>query len=206
MKFTPSPSKVPMSLKNSMDMLSPKESLRAGKNPSLVVFDLDFTIWPFDCDKDVIAPFIPCGAGVVDSRFCRADPYPNVQEIIATLVDAGIPIAYASRNPSAASIQSLLSAITIPSEKEMTLWSALPSSDYFHAYSSCGRKGKSLHFEAIKKASGVEYSDMLFFDDLIENIESARQQGIPSMYLSYKRGLSWQSFLEGLAMWRDKHP
>jgi magnesium-dependent phosphatase 1 len=179
-----------------------------GPNPRMLVFDLDYTVWPFDCDMNVIAPFFwaPYTNMVVD-RFGRsAMPYKDVQSIIAAAVDAGITIAYASRNPSAGPIEALLRAIPIAPRKYSdvdSLWAALPSRDYFHAYSSGGAKGKTKHFAAIQAASGVAYEDMVFFDDVDDNLMRAREMGIISVKMG-PRGLWWDDLEMGVRRWRAR--
>ena len=184
-------------------------SLFDGTNPKLAVFDLDFTIWPFDCDKDVLAPFSVDFFGGVYDRYGRtSNSYCDVPSIIAALVDAGIPIAYASRNPSAHHIESLLRLIAIcPKTKPhiKTLWDALPSRAFFHAYSSAGYgRGKARHFAAIHAATGISYKDMVFFDDLPENIVHAQAQGITSVLVN-RRGLTWEAMTQGIHSWRQNN-
>ena len=179
-----------------------------GPNPRMLVFDLDYTVWPFDCDLNVMAPFFwaPYTSTVVD-RFGRsANPYKDVQSIIGEAVDAGITIAYASRNPSAGPIEALLRANPIKSRKYPdidSLWAALPSRDHFHAYSSGGARGKAKHFAAIQAASGVAYEDMVFFDDLDDNIRWAREMGITSVKMG-PRGLCWDDLETGVRRWRSR--
>lgn len=184
----------------------PTAALKMGKNPALIVFDLDFTLWPFDCDKDVIAPYTRNEQGVIDSRGRWANPYVDVVGILGTLYHAKIPVAFASRNPSSESIKALLRTIPMPTnEGEKTLWDVLPNEDYFHAYSTLGaNRGKDPHFAALKMVTGVEFSDMLFFDDLPQNIQYAREQGTTSVFLDQQRGLTWVAFLRGIAEWRAR--
>ena len=182
--------------------------LAGGEKPALVVLDADFTIWPFDCDKDVFPPFTLslCG-GLYDPYGRPANPFRDVPTIAAALVDAGIPIAVASRNPSAGPVSELLRAIRIsPTTKpEVTnLWAALPSPLYFHAYSSEGvGKGKDRHFAALQELTGIAYKDMLFFDDFTDNTRAATAMGITSVLMG-KRGLTVEAFTDGLAKWRAK--
>ena len=218
-----------------------------GPNPSLIVFDLDFTIWvrpltrlraprsvlhvaapapllppshtptplplrapqPFDCDKDVIAPFSVSPYGGVHDRYGRpSNAFCDVPALISALVDAGIPIAYASRNPSAGPVEALLRCIAIPPPKSQphvrTLWDALPSRALYHAYSSAGYgRGKARHFAAIRSACGVAYKDMLFFDDLHDNIVHAQAQGTTSVHLG-RRGLTNEAMAAGIRGWRER--
>jgi magnesium-dependent phosphatase 1 len=179
-----------------------------GKNPRMIVFDLDYTIWPFDCERDVLAPFAwAFHANMVLDRYGRpAMPFKDVQSIIAAAVDAGVTIAYASRNPSVGPIESLLRSIPIAPRKHPdvdSLWAALPSPDYFHAYSSGGAKGKTKHFAAIHAVSGIPYEEMVFFDDLDDNLKPAREMGITSMKIE-RRGLSWDEVEMGVRRWRAR--
>jgi magnesium-dependent phosphatase 1 len=181
-----------------------------GPNPMLVVFDMDFTLCPFDCDKFIIPPFTKqLYFNSVYDRFGRsANPYIDVPEIISALVDANIPFAIASRNPSAVPIEQLLRQISIfpkTSTKQHinNIWDALPSRDYFHAYSSSGYgHGKDRHFKAINSVSGIPFNRMLFFDDLPENIKYASIQGTTSVLVNQKNGLNWSAMIHGITEYR----
>jgi len=189
-----------------LSMLKPEEALAMGKNPSIFVFDLDYTIWPFDCDKDVFAPFYRNPHGVFDMRHRWANPFYDVPAIISTLYNAGIPVAYLSRNPSYESVEQLLRAITMNThDGKRSLWDAMPSRDYFHAYSSGTTNGKDLHFAALQNKTGVSFENMIFFDDHPHNIKYARLQGTTSIQLNLRCGLNWNVFLEGLSLWRAQH-
>jgi magnesium-dependent phosphatase-1 len=177
-------------------------------NPATFVFDLDYTIWPFDCDKDVIAPFTMCDDGNIRDRYGRiANPYPDVPGIIAHIIDKGIPIIFASRNRSRGSIEALLKTIPIVCHNEniKTIWDALMLPNLLHAYSSDGiGKGKDKHFAAIYNDTLINFTRMIFYDDIPENIEAARAQGTTSILLSRRYGLTWQKFSEGIVEWRSR--
>lgn len=181
-----------------------------GIKPDLVVFDCDYTLWPFDCDKDVRSPYIIHENGMItDYMYRKSNPYSDVISIIEGLVDADIPIAYASRNPSEYQIEQLLRSIRINPKAEnkkhiQNMWDVLPSRLFFHAYSSHGSgPGKTKHFEAIKKATGISYNKMIFFDDLPENIYNARILGVTSILLTQKNGLTWRDINNGFNTWRS---
>jgi magnesium-dependent phosphatase 1 len=185
--------------------MSTTELFSNGKKPSLLVFDCDWTIWPFDCDKDVIAPFVISAYTGVHDRFGRpANPYRDVPHLVAAALHASIPVAYLSRNPSAGSVKQLLQAIEITHEK--SLWDAMPSPDYFHCYSSGGvGKGKDKHFAALKEKTGIPFSEMLFFDDLPDNIAAAHALGITTIQIDPRRGLTLGYFETGLAGFHRAH-
>ena len=196
----------PLAEQMDLTTMAPEEALAAGKNPDIFVFDLDYTVWPFDCDKDVFAPFYRNPQGVYDSTQRWANPYRDVPDIMATLYDAGMKVAFLSRNPSDDSIEQLLRAIPMQTAKgTLSLWDAMPNRNYFHAYSSGANKGKNLHFATLRKLTNVPFENMLFFDDLPQNIHYARKQGTTSVELDLRRGLSWMSFLKGLTLWRARH-
>jgi magnesium-dependent phosphatase-1 len=176
-----------------------------GENPSMVVFDADFTLWPFDCDKDVIAPFTSSPFGGTYDRYGRfANVFMDVPSIFGALVNAGITVAIASRNPSAGPIESLLRETSMAPRMrpELTcLWDAIPDRALFHAYSSGGVPGKTKHFNAIQAASGVSFKDMLFFDDFADNILPARAMGVTAVQVG-RGGLTWAAMNMGIIGWR----
>lgn len=180
-----------------------------GRKPSIIVFDCDWTLYPYDCDKDRIAPFHTNYYGLVDVWGQRSEPYPDVPHILGAIVDAEIPVAFLSRNPSADALENLLRNIPLFSEKRgpLSLWDAMPSRDYFQAYSarSAGGhgKGKDRHFAALRAATGIHFNYMVFFDDMKDNIEAAAAQGTTSVLLG-KPGLTWPAFIGGIAGWREQ--
>jgi hypothetical protein len=174
-------------------------------NPALFVFDCDWTLYPYDCDKDRNAPFTTCPwGGVYDAFFRPSNAYSAVPGIFGAIADAGIPVAFLSRNPSADQLRNLLSTIPCLTKKRTavkTLWDTMPSDDHFHAYSSGNSYGKDKHFSAIKAICGHEFNTMLFFDDMPDNIAAAQKQGTTSVLL--KNGLTLRTFLTGLENWRS---
>lgn len=173
-------------------------------NPSLLVFDCDWTLYPYDCDKDRLAPFSRTPWGEIRDAYYRpSDPYHSVPAIFGAIADAGIPVAFLSRNPSAGQVRNLLSTIPCKTKTSLTpktLWDTMPSHDYFHAYSSNNTPGKTRHFTAIKSITGLNFNTMLFFDDLPDNIKVAQRQGTTSVLLN--NGLTLEAFLSGLETWR----
>jgi len=183
-----------------------KKIIESGLNPKLVVLDLDFTVWPFDCDKHIRPPFIFDGVNARDKFGQLANPYYDVPYILKILIELNIPVAIASRNPSSEFCKSLLQTIRIP-DSTLTLWDAIPSENLFHAYSSGGYGnggGKTKHFTNIQNFCNIAFSDMLFFDDNIENILVAQKSGVTSVHLSQAHGLTWGAFEAGLNGWRSR--
>ena len=183
-----------------------RTSLDENVNPSLLVFDCDYTIWPFDCDKDVFAPFTKTTwSGVFDYFGRPSNAYHDVAGMFGAILDAGIPVAFLSRNPSAHSVRELLEALPCLNKVgavEKSLWDTMPSPDYFHAYSSSGiGRGKDRHFAALQGVCGIPFANMVFFDDQIDNVEAASRRGVTSVHLK-RHGLTVSAFIRGIEGWR----
>ena len=176
-----------------------------GDNPAMVIFDVDYTLWPFDCDKEVIAPFTPSAYGGTQDRYGRfANVFPDVPSIFGALVNAGITVAIASRNPSAGPVESLMRATRMAprTRPDLTnLWDAISDRSLFHAYRSGDMYGKTKHFRAIQAASSVAFTDMVFFDDMPDNIVSASLLGITAVQVD-RAGLNWAAVIRGITTWR----
>jgi magnesium-dependent phosphatase-1 len=172
-----------------------------------MAFDLDYTIWPRDCDLNVRPPFFSYQDRVIDAFWRDASAYKDVADLLGAIVDSGIKVAFLSRNPSQWAVESLLRVCPLNSRKlgsEAKLWDALSSRDYFHSYSSGGAgKGKDKHFASLFKLTGVDFKEIIFFDDLPENISAANAQGSTAILVSKTTGLDIAAFTKGLQEWRS---
>ena len=179
-----------------------------GKKPSALVFDCDWTLYPYDCDKHRIAPFKWSSLyGVTDYYGRVSNSFTDVSSIFGAVIDSEIPAAFLSRNPSAAPVKNLLSMLPCLGKGGSVLnfvLDAMPSDKFFHAYSSNGfGAGKDLHFSRLHELTGIPFSEMVFFDDLLENVEAAKAKGITSVKIG-KKGLTLEDFEEGLSAWRSR--
>jgi FMN phosphatase YigB (HAD superfamily) len=57
---------------------------------------------------------------------------------------------------------------------------------------------------SIQSFCNIAFSDMLFFDDNLENILVAQHSGVTSVHVSQKYGLNWRAFMDGLTGWRSR--
>ncbi|KAF5303715.1 hypothetical protein FQR65_LT00859 [Abscondita terminalis] len=144
------------------------------KRPKLIVFDLDYTLWPFWLHRQSNPPFCksPCGA-IIDSKGSIIQHYEDVPAILQRLTQKGYVLAVASRTPKVRSAEQLI---------ELFDWN-----QYF-TYKEIYPGKKTLHFSKVRAQSGVSYEDMLFFDDELRNIYDLRQEGVVSVLV--KNGIN----------------
>ncbi|OAY68664.1 magnesium-dependent phosphatase 1 isoform X1 [Ananas comosus] len=119
--------------------------------PRLVVFDLDYTLWPFYCE----------------CRSKREMPvlYPHAKGIVHALKAKGIDVAIASRSPTPDIAKAFLN--------KLDLQSMFVAQEIFSSWTH-----KTEHFERIRRRTGVHYKSMLFFDDEYRNIEAVSKMGV----------------------------
>ncbi|KAJ4295474.1 hypothetical protein N0V90_007486 [Kalmusia sp. IMI 367209] len=128
--------------------------------PKVVVFDLDYTLWPFWVDTHVTAPLKAQEGGLkVKDRYGEGYGfYSDVGGILDALKQKGILIGAASRTHAPDLGREMLKLLKIPSSSG----SSQRAIDYFdHLQIYPGNK--TTHFERIHKESGVAFEDMLFF-------------------------------------------
>ncbi|KAJ4839902.1 hypothetical protein Tsubulata_046877 [Turnera subulata] len=171
--------------------------------PRLVVFDLDYTLWPFYCE----------------CRSKREMPslYPQAKGILNAFKDKGIDMAIASRSPTpdiantfidklnikpmfVAKVKSLwiggsMARWNICSEGERTRcgsWHELViENEIFSSWTH-----KTEHFQKIHLRTGVPFNSMLFFDDEDRNIQTVSKMGVTSILVD--NGVNLGALREGL--------
>lgn len=146
----------------------------------LIVFDLDYTLWPFytDCTNP---PFKKTKTNIVDARSNKVEPYPHSTNILQTLSSLGYKIGIASRTGS---IEAACELVNLFEWKQYI--------DYQEIYPGC----KVPHFNEFKKQSGIPFERMLFFDDEERNIVDINRIGAVSIHV--KNGVSRESVSGGL--------
>ncbi|KAG8650415.1 magnesium-dependent phosphatase 1 [Manihot esculenta] len=137
--------------------------------PKLVVFDLDYTLWPFYCE----------------CRSKREMPslYPHAKGILYALKDKGIDMAIASRSPTPDIAKTFLEKLSI---KSMFVVQEIFSS-WTH---------KTEHFQRIHSRTGVPFNSMLFFDDEDRNIQAVSKMGATSILVG--NGVNLGALRQGL--------
>mmetsp|Transcript_18046 Transcript_18046/g.31111 ORF Transcript_18046/g.31111 Transcript_18046/m.31111 type:complete len:189 (-) Transcript_18046:380-946(-) len=151
--------------------------------PSLVVFDLDDTFWEGDVEATEGPPFKQGGpAHLLDKSSGRLSLFKDVPSILEALFESKVGIAVASRTSR-------------PRWAEVALKELNFGGSSVHARCAClawGFSSKTNHFAHIRQKTGVEFRDMVFFDNEHWNIVDVSRLGVFSAYCP--RGLSADLF------------
>ncbi|KAM7539090.1 hypothetical protein Aperf_G00000051868 [Anoplocephala perfoliata] len=143
------------------------DSLR--RKPSLVVFDLDLTLWPFDCIDFSYAKLTVRDSKVCDNYNNVIEPFPDSGEVLKRISEEpGVKLAAASATDS-------------PSlgREFIRLFGWDKYFDYLEIYPTA----KTKHFRNLARKSGIPYKNMLFFDDLTFNIQDVEPMGVHCVHV-----------------------
>uniref|UniRef100_A0A8D0HS91 Magnesium-dependent phosphatase 1 n=1 Tax=Sphenodon punctatus TaxID=8508 RepID=A0A8D0HS91_SPHPU len=152
------------------------------KRPRLVVFDLDYTLWPFWVDTHVDPPFRKSSDGsVLDSNGQHVRLYPETMAVLEQVHSKGIPIALASRTGEVQGARQLLEMFGL--ERYVRYEEIYPGS-------------KAIHFQRLSQQSGIPLPQMLFFDDESRNIQDVSKLGVTCILVS--NGITLALLKQGL--------
>ncbi|KAL4235081.1 Magnesium-dependent phosphatase 1 [Mactra antiquata] len=172
---------------SSVDMATRTEP--KGRKPKMIVFDLDYTLWPFWVDTHVDPPFQKRKSGdVVDRNGRPVKPYREVPDVLKKLKSEGYLIAVASRTSCTKEANSLIALFN---------WD-----QYFcqkEIYPGC----KLTHFNKFSAQQGIAFKDMLFFDDEYRNIQDLSKVGVTCYYIDESIGVTEAVIKEGLQQYSD---
>jgi magnesium-dependent phosphatase 1 len=167
------------------------------KLPKCIVFDLDDTLWRLEVDCSWGPPFKydKKEQVVVDRRGEEVALFKDVLQIFAliqTFPDVKIAIASRTTTPDWAS--QVLKLYKVNNVDLYSLCSAFEMYD----------ESKTKHFRRIQRKLGIEFEDMLFFDDNPMNL-CVEPMGVEVMIIDNERGLTMEVFLEGLHRFNQQH-
>ncbi|XP_039193978.1 magnesium-dependent phosphatase 1-like [Crotalus tigris] len=152
------------------------------RKPALVVFDLDYTLWPFWVDTHVDPPFQKKSDGSVQDRNKRpVNLYPEVPEVLQQLQSEGIAMATASRTGEIRGAKQLLDLFDL--------------NRYFR-YTEIYPGSKITHFQRLKQQTGIPFHQMVFFDDESRNIHDVSTLGV--VCVAVPRGMTLSLLREGM--------
>lgn len=150
--------------------------------PKLIVFDLDFTLWPFWVDTHVYPPFKQdCMGNVYDSSDSQVILYPDSLPILEHLKSEHFSIAVASRTSALREAETLLDLFDL---------------NPFFCMKEIYPGSKLAHFSKFHGQTKIPYHEMLFFDDEERNIRELSEIGVTCQFV--KNGMSWKDLHEGL--------
>jgi len=152
------------------------------QKPTLIAFDLDYTLWPFWIDTHVDPPFKIDSKGLVrDTRQKHVTHYADVPQILESLRQQNYLLAIVSKTSCTEEARQLV---------DLFKWM------HYFVDVQIYPGDKRIHFERIQKKTGVAYSDMLFFDDEQPNITAVSKLGVTCVLV--KNGMNLQLLEEGL--------
>ncbi|KAI1633165.1 magnesium-dependent phosphatase [Biscogniauxia mediterranea] len=193
--------------------------------PRAVVFDLDYTLWPFWVDTHVCPPLRANGAhsACADKVGETFAFYADVGAVLRGLALAGVRLGVASRTHAPDLGREMLKLLHVPplegggggggggadgtgggagggssSKRDSRPRKAV---DFFDAGLEIYPSSKIRHFEAIAKRTGIPYSEMLFFDDESRNRDT-ESLGV-TMWL-VRDGVTWKEVVSGIEEWRRR--
>ncbi|KAH0476843.1 MAG: hypothetical protein KVP17_003046 [Porospora cf. gigantea B] len=186
--------------------------------PELFVFDLDDTLWAGDVDIYFKPPFsldlkrkqqvneLPLYPRLKDSRQSPFECFPDSLSILHWIVEQGVDVAFASRTTTPKDAQQALTQLFVPrkgasQQPDEDLLDPRVDNRYsdlasLSVHSAWGDVDKKRHLKEIADATGVEFKNMLFFDNEKRNITTAKRLGVPCCWC--RDGLSWAVFKEAI--------
>ncbi|EHK20665.1 uncharacterized protein TRIVIDRAFT_192604 [Trichoderma virens Gv29-8] len=184
--------------------------------PRLIVFDLDYTLWPFWVDTHVTGSLKinPTHTGATDNTGEEFAFYSEVPEILAVLPYLNHPnkikLGVASRTSAPGLARELLKGIHVPptssfadndGNNKKAAGKKKPAIDVFDGGLEIYPGSKIKHFTALQKRTGIRFEDMLFFDDESRNMET-EQLGLTMKLVP--DGVTWEEIGKGIELWRSR--
>lgn len=190
--------------------------------PPLIVFDLDYTLWPFWVDTHVSSPVKPASpAGQHNSRMLDRWGesfafYNDVPSILAAAKERDIAMSLASRTHAPDLANDMLRGLHVPTATEKDVASQQQQQqtpakhrravDFFvHAQIYPGTKTthfRRIHAAAQKAGRPVPFEDMLFFDDEGRNRNVETELGVT--FCLVRDGVSSEEIDRGVWEWRKR--
>ncbi|KAK7525500.1 magnesium-dependent phosphatase-1 [Phyllosticta citriasiana] len=174
--------------------------------PKLLAFDLDYTLWPFWVDTHVTPPLKAEANGLkVKDRYGESYGfYRDVGSVLVAARQKGIKVAAASRTCAPELGREMLSLLRIPSSSsadDSVKGSGERAANFFD-YLQIFPGSKTTHFAKIRDASGIDYEEMLFFDDEARN-RNVETLGVVMCLV--RDGVTRDEIDRGVELWRKRN-
>lgn len=187
------------SVSKSLEQLAQK-----GPLPKMVVFDLDYTLWPLWVDTHVETPLKRKDNAtnkVVDRYGTTLSLFPHVAPILFFCRRHDILVAAASRTSAPIAARQALNGLMVVDDQDETktpkkAWDLFDLTEIYPG-------SKITHFRKLHADAGVSYEDSLFFDDESRNSEVGSRLGVHFVLVGHA-GLDLATFTSGVAEWRAK--
>ncbi|KAJ9476861.1 putative magnesium-dependent phosphatase [Pseudozyma hubeiensis] len=183
-----------------------------GPLPKLFVFDLDYTLWPLWVDTHVDSPLRRRGNDINKVYDRNSQPlqfFPHVPSILFWLKRRGIPIAAASRTSAPTVARQALNGLVLVDDSSLIEGNGGPGANKlvkaidFFDYQEIYPGSKITHFRKLHQDSGVEYEDMVFFDDEYRNAEVGSKLGVHFVEVGHQ-GTDLGLVEKAIREWRAK--
>ena len=169
--------------------------------PKLIVYDLDYTLWDLWIDTHISGPIkVSDKLNEVIPR--RGQPfgfYRDVPEMLQRLKSEGVEIGAASRTAAPDYAYDALKHLKLKSITDGSKISAKSAFDYLEIYPG----SKIKHFQRLQKKSGIDFKDMLFFDDESRNKE-VEVLGVTFQLVGVS-GMDEKTLAAGIRKWRERN-
>lgn len=154
--------------------------------PKCIVLDLDYQVWPFWCEIYTVhdTPRL----------------FPHVEGIIHACRERGILVTAASRTPTPEVATAFLKKSGLDTKFDNI--QLIPAADGFDAVSA---QKDTCHLPNIRTATGLQWRDMLFFDDEVGNVTKVQRLGVCSVLVPTSKGLCLTTFQQGLEKFAAQH-
>ncbi|BFZ57086.1 hypothetical protein PYCC9005_004136 [Savitreella phatthalungensis] len=183
-----------------------------GPLPRVVIFDLDYTLWPFWIDTHITPPLTQTSRlTLTDAHNQPISFYPHVPDIVDALLAHNVVVAIASRTHAPDLARNALTLLQLPGGRSVL--SELQGQACGEGIIQIYPGSKVTHIQAIGKATGVGYSEMVFFDDEVRNKEVERKLGVMFYLVSGRlmgsgkkvgEGVTWEVLEDGVRIWRER--
>jgi len=171
--------------------------------PRVLIFDLDYTLWPFWIDTHCSPPLkaLPGGRAAKDRHGESFGFYADVPGILIACREKGVKVAAASRTHAPDLANSLLRMLRVPPGKEDTGAEGGKLAREFFDNLQIYPGNKVQHMTKIQKGLNAEYKDMLFFDDEERNRNVEREKGV--CFQLVRDGVTREVIDKGVRRWRE---